>query len=246
MQIEYADLSLVGDRDDNQDRAGVVAGAHAALLIAVDGMGGHADGARAAEVALAALAASFRRQPQPLFDPLGCLHLALGRAHAEVCALQPDAPLERRPRATCAICLVQDGSAYWAHVGDSRVYQVRHGAIVARTRDHSHVEQLLRDGLITEAEAHDHPLRNYVESCLGGEAALPEIALGRRAKLAPGDVLLACTDGLWSGVSEVELAQAWRADMPVAATLQELGQRAVRAGAPLSDNASGAALRWHG
>ena len=54
-------------------------------------------------------------------------------------------PLEQRPRATCAVCLVQQGSAYWVHVGDSRIYLLRQGAVAARTRDHSHVELLLRE-----------------------------------------------------------------------------------------------------
>ena len=87
-------------------------------------------------------------------------------------------PLEQRPRATCAVCLVQQGSAYWAHVGDSRIYLLRHGAVAARTRDHSHVELLLREGLITPDQAHNHPMRNYVECCLGGDPVLPDMTMG--------------------------------------------------------------------
>ncbi|MCZ8130175.1 MAG: protein phosphatase 2C domain-containing protein [Steroidobacteraceae bacterium] len=246
MQIEYADLSLVGHREDNQDRVAVAAGEHAALIVAVDGMGGHADGAKAAETTVASLVGSFWQQQHPLFDPIGFLHLALGRAHDEVCALGRRLKLEERPRATCAVALVQGDSVYWAHVGDSRVYQIRHGEVLARTRDHSHVEQLLREGLITEADVQGHPMRNYVESCLGGDPQLPEMTVGRRHRLKRGDVLLVCTDGLWASLRDAEIAQLWKAPVPVREVLQELGLRAVLASAPHSDNASGAVLRWLG
>ena len=82
-----------------------------------------------------------------------------------------------RPRATCAVCLVQNGSAFWAHIGDSRIYLLRRGKVFKRTRDHSHVEFLLREGVITADQALTHPMRNFVECCLGGEPFLPEMTL---------------------------------------------------------------------
>ena len=95
------------------------------------------------------LVEGFWHTPQPILDPLGFLHLTLGRAHEEVAKLGANLPLELRPRATCAVCLVQNGSAFWAHIGDSRVYLLRRGKVFKRTRDHSHVEFLLREGVIT-------------------------------------------------------------------------------------------------
>jgi PPM family protein phosphatase len=246
LQIEHADLSLVGHRDDNQDRVAVAAGEHAAMIVAVDGMGGHVGGEKAAQTALDSLLRSFSEQAQPLFDPLGFVHLALGAAHAEVCALRPQLPLDQRPRATCAVCVMQDGHAWWAHVGDSRVYQIRNGEVVARTRDHSRVEQLLRDGVISEAEVHGHPLRNFVECCLGGDPTLPEMTVGRRQRLSHGDVLLACTDGLWSGLQDAEIAQSLKTSASLRDVLRQLGEQAVQASAPHSDNASVAAARWLG
>ena len=246
MQIETAELSLVGHREDNQDRVAVAVGEHAALLVAVDGMGGHSDGAKAAEVALASLTGNFWQQVHPLFDPLGFLHLALGRAHEDVVALGRDLPLEHRPRATCALCLVQDGSAYWAHVGDSRCYQIRNGEVYARTRDHSHVEVLLREGIITEAEVHGHPMRNFVECCLGGDPMLTEMSIGRRQALKRGDLLLACTDGVWANLRDTEIAAPWRAAGSLREVLAALCARAVQASAPHSDNASAVVLRFNG
>ena len=199
MQIEHADLSLIGHREENQDRVAIADANGTVMLAVVDGMGGHADGARAAEVAMRAMLNEFWEMSRPLFDPEGFLHLTVGRAHEAVVALGQCLPPEIRPRATCALCLVQGSSAYWAHVGDSRIYQLRHGKVFERTRDHSHVELLLRAGRITERQAQGHPMRNYVECCIGGDPALPEMTLSGRRALVPGDVLMLCSDGRGPG-----------------------------------------------
>lgn len=245
--MEYAELSLVGHREDNQDRVSVAIGEHAALLLVVDGMGGHAEGARAAETALKSMLESFWHTPHPIFDPLGFLHLALGKAHDDVVALGGSLAVEMRPRATCAVCLVQQSSAYWAHVGDSRVYQLRSKAIRERTRDHSHVEQLLREGLITEAEVQNHPMRNFVECCLGGEPFLPEMSIGLREPLEANDILLVCSDGLWGGLDDGDIGGAFPpARAPLRDELVRLAERSVSVVGAGSDNTSAAVVRWIG
>lgn len=247
MQVEYAEISLLGGREDNQDRVAAAVAEHAALLIVVDGMGGHADGARAADLTQKTLLEAFWHTPQPLFDPLGFLHLTLGRAHEEVVKLGAQLPLEQRPRATCAVCLVQKGAAWWAHIGDSRVYHLRHGAVVTRTRDHSHVEVLLREGLITADQVHTHPMRNFVECCVGGDAVMPDMTLSGRRPLQPQDLLLVCTDGFWSGVRDPEIASLTTAQSkPLRDALAEIGELAISSNGVASDNTSIAALRWLG
>jgi serine/threonine protein phosphatase PrpC len=246
LRIEYAELSLVGDREDNQDRVTVSAQEQAALLVVIDGMGGHSDGSRAADTALKSLLESFRQTSLPLFDPLGFLHMALSRAHDDVAKLGNGQTIDTRPRATTAICLVQEGAAFWAHIGDSRVYHLRHGKIVQRTRDHSHVELLLREGKITEEELPTHPMRNFVECCLGGDPAIPEMTVSGRNTLLPGDVLLLCTDGIWANLRDTDIAGFFREDnQELRAWLEALGRRAVQASAPFSDNSTAAVLRWH-
>jgi hypothetical protein len=161
LRVEYAELSLQGTRDSNQDRVAVAVAQEAALLIACDGMGGHADGEAAAEIAQRSVTERFLQATLPLLDPLGFLHLAIGVAHQGVVAYGAQVPLELRPRATCAICIVQQTSAYWAHVGDSRVYHLRAGRVRERTRDHSHVELLVREGVISAGQVQNHPMRNF-------------------------------------------------------------------------------------
>ena len=247
MRIEYGKVSLLGHRKDNQDKVSVVVMDNAAMLLTFDGMGGHSDGARAAEVAMAKVDELFRATPQPIFDPQGFLYTALGRAHDAVVADGESVHVDDRPRATCAVCLIQDKAAYWAHVGDSRVYLLRNGVVRERTRDHSHVEVLLQEGVIGEHEVASHPMRNYVESCLGGDAALPGITVSRKKNLKAGDVLIACTDGLWSGLSDKQIAKlANRPDVPILESLKEMAELAVEANSPYSDNTTVATLRWLG
>ena len=245
MQIEYAKVSALGDRKDNQDRAAVVASENAALMLVFDGMGGHSDGARAAETGLKVVQDLFMAATQPIFDPQGFLYMALSRAHDEVVRIGQDVAVDFRPRATCAICLVQEGGTFWAHIGDSRIYLVRDGKVLIRSRDHSHVEVLIQEGAISEEEAQDHPMRNFVECCIGGDAPVPDMSITHQMPLHASDVLLACSDGLWSGLSDDDMAQIGApGEDNIADNLKALSIRALEVNAPYSDNTTGTALRW--
>ncbi len=124
---------------------------------------------------------------------------------------------------------------------------MRNGKLLKRSRDHSHVEVLIQEGAITEEEALDHPMRNFVECCLGGDAPVPDMSITRKIQLVPGDVLLACTDGLWSGISDDEIAEmATAPDMTLAESLKALSVRALHVNAPYSDNTTGTVLQWVG
>ena len=247
MQIEYAKVSALGDRQDNQDRAAVVVSDEAAMMLVFDGMGGHSDGAIAAETGLKVVQEMFVDADQPIFDPKGFLYMALSRAHDKVVAIGANLNVDFRPRATCALCLVQEGFTFWAHIGDSRIYLVRDEKVVNRSRDHSHVEILIQEGAITEEEAQDHPMRNFVECCIGGDASVPDMTITAGQALRPGDVLLACSDGLWSGLSDDEVAQIGRpGEDNLVENLKSVSMRALNVNSPYSDNTTGTAIRWNG
>ena len=247
MQIEYAKVSALGDRQDNQDRAAVVVSEEAALMLVFDGMGGHSDGAKAAETGIKVVQDMFMNAAQPIFDPQGFLYMALSKAHDEVVVLGTDLDVDFRPRATCAVCLVQEGRAYWAHIGDSRIYQVREQKVLTRSRDHSHVEVLIQEGAISEEEAQDHPMRNFVECCIGGDAPVPDMSITSGKKLETGDVLLVCSDGLWSGLSDDDMAEIGTpGDNNLVENLKSLSMKALNVNSPYSDNTTGTALRWLG
>ena len=216
------------------------------MLITVDGMGGHANGALAAQVASETIAKGFADSPHPVFDPQGFMHGVIAEAHAKLVNMSPDLNIEFRPRATCVVCLIQDGAAYWAHVGDSRIYLIRNNAVFNRTRDHSHVELLLQEGLITEDEIAAHPMRNYVECCLGGDFELPGMTVTNQQRLESGDTLLLCTDGFWSGLDDEHIGLLSSEKQALADVLLGLGELAVKRGGAHADNTSAVALRWRG
>jgi serine/threonine protein phosphatase PrpC len=243
LRYETAELSLIGDRDQNQDRVLVAENETGCILAVLDGMGGHAEGERAAEVAVESIREEFAESPDSIKDPTGFLNGVVQAAHEAVVAIGSGLSVEHKPRATCAVCLVHQGRAWWAHVGDARIYLLRNGSVVERTRDHSHVEVLLQEGLILPEEVTGHPMRHYVEACLGGESALPDLTLPNFRGLQTGDVLLVCSDGLWSGLSEDYIGTSVEASMPVAEWLGQLAEKAVAANGPHSDNTTAAALR---
>jgi serine/threonine protein phosphatase PrpC len=91
--------------------------------------------------------------------------------------------LNDSPRTTCVACVVQDNIAYWAHAGDSRLYLMRDGRVIAQTRDHSRIRLLIDEGMISEAQAAVHPDRNKIYSCLGSPTP-PEIEFSRKTPLS--------------------------------------------------------------
>lgn len=246
VQSEFTTVSLIGHRSENQDRVAVIQEGPSTLMIVVDGMGGHAEGARASEVTIDCLGRHFRDAGQPVLDPQGFLIRALAAAHDEVVAIGSGIAVDHRPRATAAICLVQDGSIYCAHIGDSRIYQLRGPSVLHRSRDHSHVELLLHEGVINESEVNNHPMRNFVECCLGGDEPLPDMYIDSRRLLNAGDVVLLCSDGLWTGISEEDLLQLASTESELEQTLHTLAEKAVGANLPNSDNTTAALMRYGG
>jgi len=242
LRFETAEISLLGDREDNQDRVAIHAHDGGLLMVVADGMGGHSGGALAATTAVDSLRDSYAGVT-PGFDAAEFLRAAIVRAHDAVVAVGEEVGIGSRPRTTCAACVVRDGVATWAHVGDTRVYFARDGELVTRTRDHTAIEALLQDGLISEDEIPGHPMRHYVEFCLGGAPERPLITLSEPVTLVPGDMLLLCSDGLWSGADDATLAAGPQQGMSLADWLSRTAGRAVRACTPYSDNTTAAALR---
>lgn len=247
LQIELAKFSHIGDRDENQDRVEVLIGDHTVLAIVVDGMGGHAAGAAAAITTIATIAARFKHSQQPLPFPERFLTRAIGEAHDAVVRMGKERPLDDRPRATCALGLVQNDTAIWAHVGDSRVYLLREATVVERTRDHTHVEMLLQEGLIDESDIADHPMRSFVDQCIGGDVERPPVTIGVPQTLRANDTIFVCSDGVWTGMADLELAAAFT-PTPESGDFDQLLEglvtNAVDRNQPASDNASAAAIRW--
>ncbi len=233
----------VGGRANNEDRVGFWSTPEALLMTVADGLGGHLHGEIAAEMAVELFGAVFRREAQPrLADPAVFLARAMAAAHAAILREGQRLDLPETPRTVIVACVVQDGHAWWMHVGDCRLYLVREGRIVARTRDHTVVQQLIDQGRIREEAIASHPERNRLLQCLGGYLA-PSLESAERARLAKGDVLLLCSDGFWGPLTQRQMLHALLS-RSLDQAIPELAELAEHRGGPLSDNVSALAITW--
>ncbi|UMR30715.1 serine/threonine-protein phosphatase [Massilia sp. MB5] len=245
MQFSVYQESHIGGRKLNQDRMGYSFTRDALLLVLADGMGGHLHGEIAASVTLQTLSAMFQQQALPYVKgPERFLEDALHAAHREIHRYRNVHQLADTPRTTVVACLVQHNMATWAHCGDSRLYWLRGGQLLGRTRDHSHVESLIDRGLVPPSARATHPDRNKLYNCLGASTP-PKVEVSRRASLLPGDVVLLCSDGLWSMLTDEELAQRLFAQTVVRA-VPDMLQTALSRGGAASDNATALAIMWQG
>jgi serine/threonine protein phosphatase PrpC len=248
MNFTIIQESRIGGREINQDRAAWLATEDSVLMVVADGMGGHLQGEVAAQLAIDTITERFRSDAKPrLADPARFLKAALVLAHESIVSHSTAChiPAHAAPRTTCIACVVQDGEARWAHAGDSRLYLVHasapDNACVLRTRDHSLVQRMVDDGMISDDQAATHPLRNRVFSCLGGSLA-PNIEVSRTVPLQDGDVIALCTDGAWSPLGEQLVSQLRR--MPLTRSVPNLLDAAEHAAGPGADNLTLIAMRW--
>lgn len=243
MQFSIYQESRRGARKSNQDRIAYSYSRDALLMLVADGMGGHLHGEVAAELAMQSITAAFKRKAKPgLPDPRAFLHQAIIAAHHAIVEHAAQAKLAEVPRTTCVACVVQEGAACWAHAGDSRLYHIRNGTVLAQTKDHSLVQQLIDRGRIREEAVAAHPERNRIFNCLGSERP-PRVDLSELTRLDPGDTLILCSDGLWGPLSSKIISAAMLKDGIMQAVPELLDEAERRAGHEC-DNLSVIALAW--
>ncbi|MCC6656948.1 MAG: serine/threonine-protein phosphatase, partial [Rhodocyclaceae bacterium] len=230
-------------RPTNEDRIAYSYSRDALLMVVADGMGGHLHGEVAAQIAVQYITEYFQREARPkLKDPFLFLSGGLSNAHHAILDYAADRFLPEAPRTTCVACIVQDSIAYWAHAGDSRLYALRGGRVIGQTRDHSRVQRMLEDGLITSEDATHHPARNRIFSCLGGVSP-PHIDYSKKTPLMTGDILLLCSDGVWGPLPKDVIPRAMSTGNVLQATPALMNQAEARGGAN-ADNLSMIAIRW--
>ena len=243
MRFSIVQESRIGARRVNQDRLGHWRTGEALLLVVADGMGGHPRGEVAAELAVAHFASAFRADARPrLADPAAFLARAFAGSHAAIVRRAAELRLPDSPRTTAVACVVQDGTAYWSHLGDSRLYLVRGGRILARTRDHTPVQRLVDAGRIREEAVPSHPDRNKLLQCLGGDPP-PELEPATSARLAKNDIVLLCSDGLWGPLTPRQLLTTLLGT-ELRTAVRELAELAESRSGPECDNVSVLAMSW--
>jgi protein phosphatase len=211
-EIRTASLSDVGrTRSSNQDScAEFVDEAGFRLLVVADGMGGHHGGAEASWLAVEAMKAVFEKGVP---EPGGFLYDAFQSASREILRVATGDPdLSGMGTTGVALLFTPGGSAWVAHVGDSRAYRLRRGRLEAITADHSWVAQEVRNGRLLPSEAEDHPNRNILLRSVGVEASVEvEIA---EVDIEAGDRFLLCSDGLWGEVDDARIAHVLEREEP--------------------------------
>lgn len=244
MRFSVYQSSHIGGRKYNQDMVAHAYTAQSALLVLADGMGGHLHGEVAAQIAMQTYMQAFSEAAQPRVpEPEIFLSEIMQRAHRAIGQFALEQKLGGSPGTTCVAALVQEGQVCWAHAGDSRLYLLRGGVSAMVTHDHSVVQQWADWGIINPDEMKFHPERNKITNCLGGVDEMFFVEPGSSMTLQDGDVLLLCSDGLWSPLDNDEIATALLSD-PLPQALEQLMDSALARDGARADNATAVALRW--
>jgi PPM family protein phosphatase len=232
------ELAAVSDRGtvrrENQDRWVLRAlDGSGCVLVLADGMGGHADGAVAAHLAVEAVADHLAAAADPRASLAGAVHAAISavaahrRTHGDVMC------------GTTLVAGVVTGDGLWlANVGDSRAYRIRAGRAEQITADHSWVAEQVREGRLDRARAQHHPGRNMLTRALTGEPVEPDLF---STELCPGDVVVLCSDGVWDAVDDAWMARSMGTRGPLADAAAALCDHALAAGS--TDNVTVVACR---
>jgi serine/threonine protein phosphatase PrpC len=200
--------------------------ARAPMFVIADGMGG----AQAGEVA-SQLAITHFAEGLPGEEADGApqrLTRAVREANAEIHAVSESDARRAGMGTTLTAAYVGQSEVSFAHVGDSRAYRLRGGELERMTEDHSLVEELLRQGRLTEEEAEEHPQRSIITRALGPE---PDVEVDTATvTAADGDIYLICSDGLTSMVPETTVAEILRAAEDITLAAERLIAAALDAG----------------
>jgi len=208
LQLELALLSRQGGRDYNEDACGHWHGDAQLCCVVADGAGGMGGGDVASKLVVRHIIEQASQAPLSRVDEV---HDLIVDSNAQVRRHQRESAEQENMHSTVVALFVDlaSGQALWGHAGDSRLYLIREGRIVAQTRDHSMVQGLIDAGVLGPEQARTHPKRSELQSALG---TAPEHLLVSTVeapcRLAPGDAFLLCTDGLWEFVDEAEMTDA--------------------------------------
>jgi serine/threonine protein phosphatase PrpC len=209
LRLDVAQLTDVGrKREHNEDNMAfvipkdpLVMANKGALFIVADGMGGHAAGEVASEIAVDTVSNMYYQDDSD--EVAVSLLRAIRRANASIHQRAAENMLRTGMGTTCVAAVLRGNTAYIANVGDSRAYLLRGSQVKQISQDHSWVAEQVRAGLLTEDQARTHTQRNVITRCLGTQAEVDIDVF--HEELSEGDSFVLCTDGLSGLVSDEEL-----------------------------------------
>lgn len=239
MKFSVFQISRKGGREKNEDRMGYCYTRESGLFVLADGMGGHPEGEVAAQLALQTVSALYQKEARPIVkDVTEFLSSGLMAAHHQIIRYASEKGMLDTPRTTMVAAIVQGTSATWVHCGDSRLYVVRAGELLTRTRDHSYLEQQSGAGVVRL----DRINRNILFTCLGSPTK-PVFDVTGPVTLQQGDKILLCSDGLWGSLPDADIVKQLSLK-PVSEAVPDLVEAALRNGGDHCDNVTVIALEW--
>ena len=195
-----------GDRDYQQDQVILLNHPRVSgcvMAVWAEGMGGPSGGRKASDQVMMTARQLFERYAPETDDAAATLMQMVQEAHLVIKLTAISS--EEEPHSTVAAFLINPGGdCHWAHAGDSRIYHFHGSKFIKRTMDHSYVQALVDRGEITEEQANVHPQSNILLGCLGTESD-PPIDVHFIPKLRSGDILMACSDGVWHYFTTAEI-----------------------------------------
>jgi serine/threonine protein phosphatase PrpC len=241
MKFSVFQISRKGGREKNEDRMGYCYTKSSGIFLLADGMGGHPEGEVAAQLALQTVSALYQKAAQPEIDDVPAFFtMAIMAAHRQILKYAAEKGLPDTPRTTFVAAIVQGGAATWVHCGDSRLYMVREGELLARTRDHSYSEQRQSARPNTPLPANFN--RNVLYTCLGSPAK-PVYDVTGPVPLQQGDRIMLCSDGLWGSLEDSDIVYHL-SQKAVASSAPDLVEKALLKGGTHSDNVTLIAMEW--
>ena len=209
LRLDVAQLTDVGrKREHNEDNMAYVIpkdpqvmAKRGALFIVADGMGGHAAGEVASEIAVDTVSSVYYQDDSD--DVAVSLLQAIKRANTSIHQRAAENMSRSGMGTTCVTAVLRGDMAYIANVGDSRAYIIRSGLVRQVSQDHSWVAEQVRAGILTEDQARTHAQRNVITRCLGTQADVEVDVFAE--PLQEGDSLVLCTDGLSGLVNDEDL-----------------------------------------
>ena len=208
------------------------------LAIVADGMGGYEGGQEASRLAVETVRAIYEAASDGNLQNI--LLAGFTAAHENIQRYAEEHPEFHGMGTTCTALSLVRSQLLFAHIGDSRLYRDHAGTLTRLTRDHSYVGRLVETGVVRSEDAESHPQRHILTAALGSGRELYPDTPQQPLALERGDTLILCTDGLWSLVSEHELANVVRGNTPAESCLA-LVKMALERGAP--DNVTVLVLR---
>ena len=243
MELTIAVVSRLGGRERNEDSCGYRDEGGPVCCVLSDGAGGHGGGDVASKVAVGSVLDEFAQGPECSSERVASL---IEGANRDVIATQSRAERLNDMRATLVVLAFDParGLVVWGHVGDSRLYMLRNGYVIARTKDHSLYQSMVDAGFASPEGASTAKLSVLIAS-LGSDDGFEPETLGEPVRLQPGDAFLLCSDGFWEHNNDAAIEASLQRAASPEDWLEQLSRRVADANKPAQDNYSAIAV-WCG